>query len=59
MYTKKHSDVYHFALCITWRAINTRTELKCTRKEGWEPFLHLLPRAFIYSPAYLRFRAIL
>lgn len=58
MYTKKHCDVYYFDLCIAWRAIKRGTELKCTRKEGWEPFLHLLPRAFTYSPT-LTFRAIL
>ena len=51
MYTKKHCDVYHFDLCIAWRAIKRETELKCTRKDGWGPFLHLLPRAFMYSPA--------
>lgn len=58
MYTRKHCDVYHFDLFIAWRAIKRGTKLKCTRKEGRESFLHLLPRAFIYSPA-LRFRAIL
>ena len=58
MYTKKHCDVYYFDLCIAWRAIKRGTELKCTRKEGWKPFLHLLPRAFIYSPT-LTFHAIL